>query len=465
MHSFKLWRMAVFLLLSAPAFAQDPSCDCTKMLGETVQKVSSIYAGFDDKINSGNRAAYDKHVSSLQLQAAKASTDRACYQVLKSYTDFFRDSHVGIWFSTKSSPAKIRRVKLNGTVRKGSGVEGIWATEDNKYRLSIIKDPTLANKFIAVTMASPDSAWVPGMVKAEFFAYENIHKFYRGLFYQADFNGFLDGFTLTGDRIDHWFGPSWYRQSDATTFSRPVVVKQSNVEFKILDKDFVYLKLGVFNQNEVDNLDSLIKANKEIIGRTKNLIFDLRGNPGGNSSSSEEMTRLIYTNPIIYPAWQYRSSEEHIKTVKGYIARDSTSEWAKKNKVLLALMEKHPGELVSTGDSLVRKVDGAGRYPERVSFLIDRNGGSSTEFFVFEGKQSKKVTTFGENTHGVMDYGDVQNFPLSCRNYMVGIPWGRNGWVERFGYRIDNVGFAPDVRIPAKETDWVKFVMNYWKNK
>jgi hypothetical protein len=39
-------------------------------------------------------------------------------------------------------------------------------------------------------------------------------------------------------------------------------------------------------------------------------------------------------------------------------------------------------------------------------------------------------------------------------------PWGRNGWVKDF--RIDKVGFKPDVSIPEGEKDWVDFVQKYY---
>jgi C-terminal processing protease CtpA/Prc len=117
---------------------------------------------------------------------------------------------------------------------------------------------------------------------------------------------------------------------------------------------------------------------------------------------------------------------------------------------------------VSGGDSAVRTVDSISRYPERIALLVNKGSGSSSEFFTFESKQSKKVTRFGQNTAGVMDYGEVQEFNLSCGQYIVSVPWGQNGWIERFGFRIDNIGFVPDVPIPSTERNWVRFVVDQW---
>ncbi|MBD2754934.1 S41 family peptidase [Spirosoma validum] len=239
------------------------------------------------------------------------------------------------------------------------------------------------------------------------------------------------------------------------------------VEVKPLNADYVYVKLAVFNQREVDKLDSLLRANASLIAKTPNLIFDVRGNGGGNASTSEEMVKLIYTNPIIYPAWDYRSSPERIrateKELKAYQKDTITNAFFyQRAKQLLRQMQAKPGELVREGDDLTRTSDAdPAANPKRVALLTNKGCGSSTEYFVFEGKQSKKVTLFGTNTYGVMDYGSDQNFDLCDGTFNLATPWGRNGWVRQ--YRIDNVGFAPDVPIPSTEKDWVGFVQNYYQ--
>ncbi|HEY4335445.1 MAG TPA: S41 family peptidase, partial [Puia sp.] len=236
-------------------------------------------------------------------------------------------------------------------------------------------------------------------------------------------------------------------------------------QYRQIDSEFVYLKLPRFNQGDVDRLDSLIRVNHSVIYHTRNLIIDLRGNPGGNAASSPKMIQLIYTNPIVYPPWQYRSSPEYIRSKEAVVADLKKNDPYHKllsAESLLDRLRDHPGELVFAGDSMIRKADSVSRYPERVAFLIDRDAGSSSEFFTFEGKQSRKVTLFGQNTAGAMDYGEDQSFSLSCGKYLIFIPWGRNGWIERFHYRIDNIGFKPDVVIPSDCGDWIDFVRKYW---
>jgi len=441
-------------------------CKCTLLLAETISRLTTIYAGFEDKVTPSTKGTYLKFVRDLKAKSPLIASDRACFNLLEKYTGYFKDHHLGVWYGIQSSAAQIRKIDIRKFDRAKDDTQdslaGIWISSGDQSSYRIVKDPTNINKYLAVTLSTRDSAWLPGMVKAEIYDYDAGLKMYRGMYYKADFSGVLNGFTLKGPKLASWFAPSWFRKGAQVSDSRA----DKRTEFKIINEDFIYIKLAHFDDEDVSRVDSLIQANRARIARTRNLIFDLRGNPGGNAASSNAMIGLIYTNPIILPAWEYRSSPELIHDFKGRIidlqSKEPNNTSIQKMKRFVLDLEEHPGAMVSMHDSTVRTQDSICRFPERVAFLIDHASGSSSEFFTFEGKQSKKVTLFGENSIGSMDYGDVQEFRLACGNYQVGIPWGRNGWVQRFGYRIDNIGFAPAVRIPRTESDWVAFVMKYW---
>ncbi|WP_214229578.1 S41 family peptidase [Pedobacter sp. B4-66] len=470
MKNSTLLFLLLLVFLSSVAVAQQNQCNCSLLLNETVKNVSTVYAGFTDKVTSKTNREYDRLVNQLSRKAIDVTNPRKCYEIIKGYTEWFKDGHVGVWFGIKSSAAEIMKISLLDIQKKlegrGNMLQGFWSTADQKQQFAIVKDPSGENKYLAVTIKSSDTSWKPGMVKVEFYDYNPREKLYSGMYYQNNFNGVLNGFTLTNNRLDHWFGPSWYR-NDAE--GKPIKIQPENtsaVSFKVIDSESSYLKLGKFNQEDVAKLDSLIRANSSIIQKSRNLIIDLRGNPGGNGSSSEEMIRLIYTNPIIYPAWQYRSSAYMIAAKQAFVSELSKNDpyhMLKSQQQLLTNLTMNQGQLVSTGDSIVRTIDSIPHHPQRIAFLINRGSGSSAEFFTFEGKQSKKVMLFGEPTAGVMDYGEAQSINLSCGQYVISVPWGRNGWINRFGYRIDNVGFKPDVAIPASEQDWIGFVMKYWR--
>ncbi len=328
-------------------------CGCQETLDQTIDKVTRIYAGFDDKVTTNSRPAYDKLVKDVRNRAPKAKTEGQCLKILQEYTRFFKDSHVFI-------------------IWQGWRKKGMSAMEANASRTDL-------------------------------------------------------------------------------------------VDFRQLNNDFLYLKLAAFDQREVRKIDSILIANKTLLARTPYLIFDLRGNGGGNASTSDEMAKLIYTNAITYPSWDYRSSEEYINAAEKYLKsqKDTTDPYYARSRRLLKAIKNSPGKLVNDGEDLQRTYDiDPKAYPQHIAFLVDKGCGSATEFFIYEGKQSKKVTLFGTNSHGVMDYGSDQNFDLCDGTFNLAVPWGRNGWVREF--RIDNVGFAPDVHIPASEKDWVAFVQRYY---
>lgn len=335
---------------------QSGECSCSKALDEIIDKVTRIYAGFDDKVTSQTQYAYKEMVKNLRSKASSISSPQSCEKILQTYTKFFKDSHISsVWMG------RTKNANVN--------------TEVNINRTEL-------------------------------------------------------------------------------------------VTFKRINDNFLYVKLAVFNQKEVERLDSLLIANRELLAKTPHLIMDLRGNGGGNTSTSDEMAKLIYTNPIVYPAWDYRSSAEFIKAKERDVRseKDTTNPYFLRAVKLLKAAKENPGMMVQDSGDLIRTLNiDPNSYPQQIAFLIDKGSGSATEFYIFESKQSKKVTLFGTNSYGVMDYGSDQDFKICGGMYNLATPWGRNGWVRDF--RIDNVGFKPDVRIPESEKDWVAFVQQYYLQK
>jgi len=321
-------------------------CGCKAAFEQTVDKITRIYAGFDDKVTSENRSVYETFLRDLSEKAGKTTSKEDCRRILKEYAGFFKDSHVSVY-------------------------------------------------------------------------------------------------------------DDWEEETPAEK------KKNTPVEFKQLNSEFLYVKLPIFNIREVETLDSLLIANKKLLAETPYLILDFRGNGGGDASASDEMIKLIYTHPIVYPEWEYRFSKEYIEQMEAWIKEDTNNLKYAPAPALLDEMKKNPGRLAGyQGDITLTYDVTPDQYPQHIAFLIDKDCGSATEFFVFSGKQSKKVTLFGTNTHGVMDYGLTQTYALCKGVFYIGVATGRNGWVKDF--RIDNVGFEPDVRIPADESDWVEFVKKYY---
>src|SRR5690606_39399839 len=100
---------------------------------------------------------------------------------------------------------------------------------------------------------------------------------------------------------------------------------------------------------------------------------------------------------------------------------------------------------------------------EQVAILMDHGSMSASESFILHSKDaSDKVTTFGSPTAGTIDYTSINMVPLpSCeRNILFGYPTGTlNKKVPNEGYNA--TGIVPDVPIPSKIKDKIKYIMAY----
>ncbi|HEY8920003.1 MAG TPA: hypothetical protein VIM87_26375, partial [Chitinophaga sp.] len=90
---------------------------------------------------------------------------------------------------------------------------------------------------------------------------------------------------------------------------------------------------------------------------------------------------------------------------------------------------------------------------------VDGFCGSSTEYFIALSHQSKKVTTYGSNTIGMMDYEGMSNpTPLPYNKFILTIPITKSSWTDT--KPIDQTGFTPDVPIRLPENRWIDFIVD-----
>ncbi len=88
---------------------------------------------------------------------------------------------------------------------------------------------------------------------------------------------------------------------------------------------------------------------------------------------------------------------------------------------------------------------------------------SAAELMIFNFKQSKKVTTFGERTYGAVDNSDFYTVPLTSSRYILYIPSSTTVIPYHEKERFDGIGIFPDVPITGDKTDWIEFVKKYYE--
>lgn len=235
---------------------------------------------------------------------------------------------------------------------------------------------------------------------------------------------------------------------------------------KVLDDQTLLFTLPSFDWSEKKNVDSLMKRYANELKKTPNWIIDLRGNMGGSDFVYSPFLPYLYTNRMVTLPSEFWATADNIAILEQQLADKNA---AKETKAyisgIVTLMKNNKGRFVNpTGKETIDvTLDSVYEYPKKVAFLIDRNSASSAESFLLMAKQSKKVTIFGENSFGMLDYANYQYFDIPCEAYNLTIPISRSKRLPK--NPIDNIGIKPDVLIDNAEKQKLNLIKERLKQK
>jgi hypothetical protein len=462
------------LLLLVPSVLQAqqsaaPACECERTLAFVADYVERNYAGFPDKVTPATRPAYRRLRAELSGQAREARTDAACHPVLARYVEFFRDRHLSVSFENSSSggaggAAAIRarfadwpsrplpeaevRAYLDRHRDDLAPPEGIWEAVGADYRLAVLRSPEGEGRYDAVVLRADSVWWTPGQVKAKL--RRTAPGEYATEFYMRDHTPRAtaararSGLLLFAD-----LGP-WARVYPGNTAGYdPERYRASrNAEFGVreLDPQTALIQLPSFNGRHATKVDSLIRAHRELLTRTPNLIIDVRGNGGGADLTFQPLRPLLYTAPMVTPGLSIYATEDNIRQAEKLLSQPGfPEEWKGRVRSMVAEMRERPGKFLPAPDDTFR-LAAVLPNPRRVAVLTDRFCASSCESFVWNALQSDKVTVYGENTGGLLDYGNVTTVETPCPAFRLRNPTARSTRVDT--QPLDLVGITPEVRIP-----------------
>jgi len=231
-----------------------------------------------------------------------------------------------------------------------------------------------------------------------------------------------------------------------------------------LDAETILFRLPSFEWPETQKIDSLVNIIKKQFKQTPYWIIDIRGNGGGTDYAFNNLLPFLYTNPIAIMPDEYWSSKGNIEILKGNLKADDLPTDGKNflNNVI-KLMESNIGDFVNPSgkDKFITSLDSVYAYPKKIGILIDRDSKSSAESFLLRAKQSKKVTIFGENSAGSLDYANTQFFDLPCKTFNLVIAISRSKRLPL--HPIDNIGITPDIAIPNSTPNKVNLVLSKLK--
>lgn len=486
----RILKQLVILLLPLTLVleADAQACDCYDELIFAKEKIEHNYAGFNDKVNETNRAAYEEFLDEI-IKRAQSMEDRyACAALIRKWLAYFKDGHIQLnhdrpnlrdlsedairetFASTQSAPKwtekKVRKYLDKNTLHP---IEGIWQNASGSYRTAIIKSPntTSASDFIGVVLKADSIYWMPGNIKVE------INSTNDGLlaeYYYRDHHPELVEVKLYGDEIVEFVGLSQWKKQYPEAIRRtevrvdPDYFSKNNrtitPSFLRLDDQTALLTLPSFGGQHAIVIDSLINTHMADITSSENLIVDLRGNPGGSDFCYAPIIPILYTHPIFTDGVSIYASEDNIRSWEVLLEDPKFSPAIKvRIRELVDKMKSNLNGYVEVPGEEVRH-DTIYANPQKIGIIVDKSCASSTEQFILAAKQSDKVTVFGESTAGVLDYANMRSVDMKEIPYKLFYATSKSNRLP--DSPIDQIGISPDIEL-SDTTDWVAEVRHRLK--
>jgi C-terminal processing protease CtpA/Prc len=237
-----------------------------------------------------------------------------------------------------------------------------------------------------------------------------------------------------------------------------------NFEAKLLNEKTLYFNIPSFSWEAKPIIDSLFAAQKENLSKTSNLILDLRNNGGGSDDVYYIISPYLYTQPIKGIGLDMFASNDNIKGWElmlkdPNLPSENKAEYQKMVDKLKLNLNQNVNIVEDYVDSSYTPL----LFPKNVVILINEGCASSTEQFLLEAKQSKKVTLMGQNTMGTLDYSNLRESNFCEMPYTLWTPTTRSRRID-IGNGIDGIGIRPAVYLTEKQ-DWVKEALNFLNNK
>lgn len=462
------------LLWCSLSFGQR-SCNCDVAVSSLISKIESDYPGFEEKTK--DKVLYNSF--KIQLMAEAKTTDKSsCFDVLKKYTSFFRDGHV-IWLNDKTSmktetvhQKEFIKVDIESFEKKfkneNTKLEGIWKNNyeklfgDYDYSIGLMK--IKKNEYVGFVIKSSSKLWEPKEVKFRLLPDGTYEYYLKDHSVQKGKYTIHNETVLSFDNLKTFF----VKQNIKDDKSLDKITELSGFSFKKLTYKTSILTMPSFDYVYLDIINAIIENNKQLLENSENLIVDVRNNGGGTDNAYKNLLPYIMTQSIRTLGVELLATPTLINGLQGYVdgikndknKQDEISKYQKEIEIL----KKNEGKFINIYDDAVDiwKVNVAQKSPKNVVVLVNKNVGSSGEYFVMFAKQSKKVKIFGTPTYGGLDYASARVFDFGCPEYQLLLPTYRSLRLPDFP--VDNIGLQPDIYMDKFIEDWIKYAVEYLEN-
>ncbi|MCG2617961.1 S41 family peptidase [Terrimonas sp. NA20] len=447
-----------------------PACTAAKSFDSLHLFLKENYAGYSDKVNASNKKEFalftEKHIRAIQKTKKKAYS----YQVIKDWLKFFKDEHLSmsVQFDTANGKlardiAAVEQFPMEGISTPflekttSASIEGIYYTSDSSYKVAVVKNDNGFRKYAGIILSAKAPEWKPGNVKFELVPgkgsneYDVIwyNRYHYPIFGELDFSK-GNSFHTQG-----WYKSNYEKPGLSNSYT-PLFEEEKlhNAFFRQLDDQTSYIRISSFDANFIQSIDSVIKTNTALLESLPYMIIDVRGNGGGADISYRPLKRFMYTDPVknigvdlLATPYNIDITLQLINSISGMPEADKKEysdlmENARKsNKRMFNFFP----DTTITSEAIP--------FPKKIAVIINGRCGSTTEQFLLEARQSKKVRLFGTHSMGVLDYANVREKEI-CNDFTVNYPTTRSRRID-IGEGIDNVGIRPDVVLDFNNPDWL----------
>jgi len=441
-------------------------CNCQEEFSKIKNYLESNYAGFKDKVTTSNINKYKDFTAVKEQVAAQAKNKTQCYFIINQWMSYFNDNHLYTGLNAeafeKIEPKKlqndfpIEKLALSEALIKklesAKGIEGIYTKKVEGFSIAVLKNKNPFRDYVAVVIKSSDSKFENGSVLAElkeksakeyFLLYNSSYMLAFAIIKPRD-GELISGFVKNGKKI--------------------IDNENYNFEAKLLNEKTLYFNIPSFSWEAKPIIDSLFAAQKENLSKTSNLILDLRNNGGGSDDVYYIISPYLYTQPIKGIGVDMYASNDNIKGWElmlqdPNIPSENKAEYQKiVDKLKLQLNEN-----VNIVDDYIDSSYTPLLFPKNVVILINEECASSTEQFLLEAIQSKKVTLMGQNTSGTLDYSNLRESNFCEIPYTLWTPTTRSRRID-IGQGIDGIGIKPTIYLTDKQ-NWIQEVLKFLNNK
>lgn len=462
---------AICLLISSPVFSyQTQDCNCSEVFEEVVKAVEANYlplklegTGIDSKV-------YQKRINSYR-NSIKSIKPQECTATIQEFLSFFEDKHLFVFeqpeysdeelaaFRANIKESKAEKQQLINEVLNYKGKEKLvgfyW---DGTSILSVLpKGKVLESRVLRSTNSNIET----GELRATFKVTDN---YYSGIYYSYTYAPrYTEGGLYKKDSLLSLSGGIQWKKLNPAEIEKELHLFRNPTTSYFTDfgNATTVFTIPSFNVDYQQFIDVLLE-NLPLLKETQNLIFDIRGNTGGNA---------IYFSFIdAYAKQNLRSSQGKV------LASEASLSYYER------LAKNSPDIYQPVADRIKAKmgqvVDGPA-YPDKefkpspdfnfqkVAILTDEGCMSAAESFIIHSKGvNPDVQTFGKPTAGVIDYTSVNAIPVTSggsRNIYFGYPTSSlHKDIPKNGF--NKTGIIPDVAIPDPVKDPIQFIVDYWKN-